>query len=425
MSRRVSLAIVALAVAMLIAAAPAAGADWVGGQVIVGFKGDVGAARAEALVERLGGRVERRLARIGAATVRPRRGHLLSDLRRRLRARGEVRYVERDHFLRKTETPDDPLFARQYALQPGTAGVSATQAWDRRTSCALVAVLDSGVQYDHPDLDPNIWHNSGEIKANGKDDDDNGYVDDYYGADVQDQSGSGGDDEGHGTHVAGVVAGRGDNATGISGVCWSGKVMPVRFMGANGRGSTSDAISGIEYAVHEQAKVINCSFGSSSKSSALEDAIDHAQDKGVLLVVAAGNDGESIDAEPAYPASYTQGNILTVAATTANGSLASFSNFGSKSVDLAAPGDQIESTYPESAYKLLSGTSMAAPFVAGAAAMLRQEEPDMTYKELRSALKDSVEPLPALAGKTVTGGLLDVDRALAAGERSLHTSHTS
>ena len=411
---RVVIAFILLAA--LGSAVPAASAQSVSGRVIVGFGNAVGAGRAQALVEQLGGRVERRLDRVGAVTVRARRGHLLGDVRRRLRGRREVRYVEPDALLATSATPDDPLFVRQYALQPGPGGVSATQAWDRRTSCSLVAVLDSGVQYDHPDIKPNIWHNSKETKANGKDDDRNGYVDDYYGADVVDEKGSGGDDEGHGTHVAGIIAGRGDNATGISGACWSAKIMPIRFMGPSGRGSTSDAIAGIDYAIRMGAKVVNCSFGTSSKSSALEDAVEAAREKGVLLVVAAGNDGDSIESDPTYPASYTQGNIITVAATTADGTLASFSNFGSKSVDLAAPGANIYSTYPESSYKFLDGTSMAAPLVAGAAAMLRKQSSDMTYKELRSALKASVEPLPALAGKTVTGGQLDLLRALSAAE---------
>jgi subtilisin family serine protease len=213
--------------------------------------------------------------------------------------------------------------------------------------------------------------------------------------------------------VAGIVGGRGNNSAGVTGVCWTGKVMPVRFMDDRGRGSTSDAVAGLDYAIHHGAKVVNCSFGSSSKSSALQDAVKAAQDKGVLLVVAAGNDGHSIDAHPVYPASFTNGNLLVVAATTARDTLADFSNYGSKSVDLAAPGDGVQSTYPKSSYRSLSGTSMAAPMVAGAAAMLRAADSSLSYKELRSALKETVDPLPALDGRIVTGGRLDLDRALA------------
>jgi subtilisin family serine protease len=399
-----------IAIVLLLAVgAPGAAAETVPGRLIVGFEPRADIAR---IVERAGATLERRHDRIRAATVRVRRG-TTGDLRRRLLARGGVRYVEPDHILDKSATPDDPLFAAQYALQPGTAGISATQAWDQRTSCALVAVLDSGTQYDHPDLKPNIWHNSQEVKANGKDDDDNGYVDDYYGVNIEKGSGSGGDGDGHGTHVAGIIGGQGDNATGIAGACWKAKIMPIRFMNSSGRGSTSDAVEGLDYAIHEQAKVVNCSFGSSSKSSALDDAIQAAKEKGVLVVVAAGNDGDNIDSSPIYPASYTHGNIITVAATTSTGALASFSNYGAKAVDMAAPGDKIYSTYPTSDYRSLSGTSMAAPYVAASAAMLRSKNPDLTYSQIRSALKASADALPALAGKTVTGARLDLLGALA------------
>ena len=218
--------------------------------------------------------------------------------------------------------------------------------------------------------------------------------------------------EGHGTHVSGIVAGHGNNAVGISGLCWSAKVMPVKFMDSHGRGSTSNAVTGIDYAVKQGAKVINCSFGSSSKSKSLEDEVSYAKKKGVLLVVAAGNDGDDIDSKPTYPASYTSSNIITVAATTQLNQLASFSNYGKSGVDLGAPGDKIVSTYLGSTYKTLSGTSMAAPLVAATAAMLRSQNGDLTYSELRSAIRNHVIATSPLAGKTVSGGQLDVAAAL-------------
>jgi subtilisin family serine protease len=291
--------------------------------------------------------------------------------------------------------------------------VTAPPAWDRRTSCAKVAVLDSGAQYDHPDLKPNIWHNPHEKAGNGKDDDRNGYVDDYYGVNVVSGKLSGSDADGHGTHVAGIIAARGDNGTGVSGACWTGTLIPIRFMNERGRGSVSNAIAGIEYAIDAGAKIINCSFGSSSKSTALRDAVDEAQHAGVLLVVAAGNDGEDLDEHPMYPASLTNGNILTVAATDAGAALASFSSFGRSAVDLGAPGDRIYSTYLQSGYRYLSGTSMAAPLVTAAAAMLRSANSKLTYKQLRSIIRNTVTPNAALAGKTVSGGELDISRALA------------
>ena len=192
------------------------------------------------------------------------------------------------------------------------------------------------------------------------------------------------------------------------------KLVAVKFMNSKGKGSTSDAIDGIDYAVKNGAKIINCSFGSSSKSSALHDSVDYAQDHNALLVVAAGNDGENIDKNPVYPASYTDSNILTVAASTDTDTLASFSNFGSTAVDVAAPGDNIFSTYLGGGYKYLSGTSMAAPYAAGTAALLRKQESDATYGELRKAIRQKVDKPPALNGKVAYDGRLNVQKALAA-----------
>jgi subtilisin family serine protease len=416
--RRGAAAMLVLAAAAVAAPAPAGAAGVVERQLIVGFSDTTSHERATALVAKAGGSIRRRLDGVGALVVRPHTGLVTSALRARLREARGVRYAEPDYLVATSDAvPDDPYYSRQSALQSSPNGISAPQAWATRTSCSLVAVLDSGTQYDHPDLKQNIWHNSKEKAGNGKDDDHNGYVDDYYGFNAEKGTGSGGDADGHGTHVAGIIGAKADNATGVSGACWTAKIMPVRFMNSKGKGATSDAVAGMAYAVHMHAKVINCSFGSSSKSSALEDEIAHAKSAGVLLVVAAGNDGESIESHPAYPAASTYGNILTVAATTSTGALASFSNFGSKSVDLAAPGDDIYSTYPTSAYKSLSGTSMAAPFVAGAAAMLRSQNSELTYSQLRTALKESVVADPALSGKTVTGGRLDLARALAQAHR--------
>jgi subtilisin family serine protease len=401
----------ACSVAVLPAAAHAA-TDAVPNQAIVGFKADTGHARALKLLDGARARIVRDLRGVHAFAVRPKGHRALSTVLRALRRHSRVRYTEPDVYLRTSKTPDDPLFSRQYGLGGGAGGVAATSAWDHRTGCGRVAVLDTGMQLDHPDLTGNIWHNPDEIKGNKKDDDHNGYVDDYYGVDIYDGSGGGADADGHGTHVSGIVAGHGNNALGVAGVCWSASVMPIRFMNANGRGSTSNAVAGIEYAIHEHAKVVNCSFGASSASNALHDAVEDAKKKGVLLVVAAGNDGQSIDKTPEYPASFTFANILTVAATTASGTLASFSNFGSKSVDLAAPGDDVWSTYLGSGYKQLSGTSMAAPFVTAAAAMLRKQDSDLSYGDVKKAIKGSVDRLSALKGKTVTGGRLDLARAL-------------
>ncbi|WCB93662.1 Thermophilic serine proteinase [Baekduia alba] len=386
--------------------------DTVSRQLIARFSSTTAASHASSAAARAGGLVTRRLGSIDAVVVRPRHGIALAALRRALERRRDVRYVEPDVILTKSVTPDDPDLLRQYALGDGTGSISAREAWDKRTSCAKVATLDSGVEYAHPDLKANIWHNPHEIAGNDKDDDHNGYVDDYYGVNIPKGRDSATDDDGHGTHVAGIIGGRTNNATGIAGTCWTTTIVPVRFMDSRGRGSTSDAIAGMQYAAHAGAKVINCSFGAPTASKALHDEIEDVKGKGVLVVVAAGNDGKDLASDPSYPASYADGNIISVAATTADDTLASFSNFDAKGVDLAAPGDSILSTYPTDRYKVLSGTSMAAPFVTAAAAMLRAKDPKASYSEIRQRLLSSVDHLQSLQGKVSSGGRLDLHRAL-------------
>jgi subtilisin family serine protease len=395
-----------------LAPARAGAPDRVGDQLIARFSSPTAAAHAPTAVDHAGGRVMRRLRSIDAVVVRPRGGVALRVLRRALERRRDVRYVERDVVLRKSTTPDDPDLVREYALGSGTGSISAPAAWDIRTSCAKVATLDSGAQYSHPDLKANIWHNPHEIKGNDKDDDHNGYIDDYYGVNIPKGRDSATDDDGHGTHVAGIIGGHGNNATGISGTCWRVSIVAVRFMDSRGRGSTSDAVAGMAYAIHAGAKVINCSFGASTSSRSLHDEIADAKAKGVLVVVAAGNDGADLAADPSYPASYTDGNIISVAATTADDTLASFSNYDAKAVDLAAPGDSIFSTYPTSGYRVLSGTSMAAPFVTAAAAMLRAKDSHLSSTQIRQRLLATVDPVPALEGRTATGGRLDLHRVI-------------
>jgi subtilisin family serine protease len=315
--------------------------------------------------------------------------------------------------MRASKEPDDPQYDVQYALAaPGTGSISAPPAWDTKSSCTKVGVLDTGAQTDHPDLVDNLYVNSADKPNNNKDDDKNGWVDDNIGIDLVAGKGDGEDDNGHGTHVSGIIAAKSNNDTGVSGTCWKGSIVPIKFMDSKGRGSTSDAADGIEYAIKRGIKIINCSFGSTSKSSALQDAVDDAQDKGVLIVVAAGNDGDNIDTEPEYPASFTNSNILTVAASTSSDTLASFSNYGPDSVDVAAPGDNIRSTYLGSTYKNLDGTSMAAPYVSGAAALLKAANSDATYTDLRTALRKKVDKPSALDGKVVYDGRLNVQKAL-------------
>ena len=411
----------ALVLAMLVVAVPAQAAPpAASGRLMVGFKKSVSTDRQQRLLAGLGGRISQRFKSIRGGrlvVVRPRSGRATNALRKRLARSSEVAYAEPDFFLFSSadKTPDDPFYPLQYALidSPDDHDIDAPTAWGTRSSCAKVAILDTGIDTDHPDLKSNVYK-SEDKPNNGKDDDKNGYVDDTYGLNVIKGKGSGEDDNGHGTHVSGIVAGRGNNDVGVSGTCWSSKLLAVKFMNSKGKGSTSDAIAGIDYAVKQGFKIINCSFGSSSKSSSLHDAVDYAQNHNTLLVVAAGNDGENIDKHPLYPASYSDSNILAVAASTSEDGLADFSNFGSAAVDVAAPGDNIYSTYLGGGYRTLSGTSMAAPYVAGVAALLRKQQSDATYGNLRYAIRHKVDKPPALNGKVAYDGRLNAEKALGA-----------
>ncbi len=415
------LAVCAAALALTFSVAPAnAAAPAASDRLLVGFEQGASSERQQEILAALKGRLAKRFAGIrgGRLTVvKPRSGIALALLRKRLAAHPDVAYAEPDftQSLSAVKQPNDPLYPLQWAVSDSPEGhdIDAPAAWAQRTSCAKVAVVDTGVDTDHPDLVPNLYK-SKDKPNNNKDDDKNGYVDDTYGFNAIKGKGSGEDDNGHGTHVSGIVAGRANDSLGVSGICWSAKVMPVKFMNAKGKGSTSDAIAAIQYAVKQGFKIVNCSFGSTSKSSALKDTIDYAQDHKVLMVVAAGNNSQNIDKKPEYPAAYGNSNILTVAATTDTDTLASFSNFGSKAVDVAAPGDTILSTYLGGGYKNLSGTSMASPYAAGLAAMLRKQESDATYGQLRKAIRQYVDKPPALNGKVAYNGRINALKALQA-----------
>ena len=403
----------------LLAASSAAAAPAANGRLLIGFERGVSKDRQERILRAAEGRIAQRFNAIRGGrlvVVRPRSGRKTGALRRRLRNADGIAYAERDFIHEASQakkTPDDPLYTADYGLvdQPDDHDVDAPEAWGMRTGCGKVAILDTGIDTDHPDLRPNL-HKSSDKPNNNKDDDKNGYVDDTYGFNTINGKGSGEDDEGHGTHVAGIVAAHGNNSQGMSGICWSANLLAVKFMNSRGKGSTSNAIEGIEYAVKAGAKVINCSFGSSSKSSALKDAVEYAQDHNTLLVVAAGNNDQNIDKKPSYPASYEDKNILAVAASTSEDKLASFSNFGSEDVDVAAPGDSILSTYPGGGYKTLSGTSMASPLAAGLASMLRKRASNAKPADLRKAIRKKVDKPPALENKVAFDGRMNARKAM-------------
>ena len=346
------------------------------------------------------------------------------------RALPDVEYAEAvfeisaDDFSPSLVTPRDPRFSEQWALandgsRGGTKGadISATTAWSVTTGSdkVVVAVLDSGVDYTHSDLASNIWVRPNSVKP--YEDKELGTIQDLHGYNAIENSADPMDDNGHGTHCAGIIGAEGGNDIGIAGVNWKVQIMPLKFMNAGGYGTTKDAVEAINYVIDRKkagvnVRVISASWGSTQKSRALEDVIRKAYEAGILFVAASGNASTNNDRNPHYPSSYNIPNVISVAALDRNDQLASFSNYGVKSVAIAAPGVDILSTWLGDEYEEKSGTSMATPVVAGVAALVAAHDPKITVDELRTRLLSSVDPLNSLKGKIASGGRVNAAKAL-------------
>ncbi|MCD6338487.1 MAG: S8 family serine peptidase, partial [Verrucomicrobia bacterium] len=291
-------------------------------------------------------------------------------------------------------------------------------AWDLSVGSTnvVVAILDSGIRYTHKDLERQIWHNPDEIPGNGIDDDGNGYVDDVFGVNVIVGSGDPWDDEGHGTHVAGIIGAAANNNYPHVGVAWEVKLMAIKSFDAEGGGFLSDEIEGVMYAVNEGARIINVSSGGYMYDDLELAVYDYANTNGVLVVCAVGNEGNDNDLTPFYPASYDLENIIAVTAIDRADKMPEWANYGRQSVDLAAPGVEIYSCYNESdtSYEVLDGTSMAAPFVSGTAALIFGAFPNADMLEARERILRSTVPVDDLKDRTVTGGRLNAYKALRA-----------
>ena len=324
----------------------------------------------------------------------------------------------------KINLPNDPLFGVQWALRnigqnngKEKADLDALKAWEKTKgkSEIVVAVLDSGVDYTHQDLAANIWHRPDNLPAYK--DDELGTINDQNGFNAADNARDPMDDNGHGTHCAGIVGAEGDNSEGIAGINWNVQIMPLKFLGKGGFGSTKDAIEAINYVIERKKagvniRIISASWGSTQYSRALEDVIRKAGDEGILFVAAAGNNSTDNDRSPHYPSSYKLPNVVSVAALDRFDALASFSNYGIKSVHVAAPGKEIMSTWLKGNYREASGTSMATPYVSGVAALVLSTEPKMPIEKLRERLLKSVDKLDALNGKVESGGRLNAAKAV-------------
>ncbi len=338
-----------------------------------------------------------------------------------------VELVEPNYLFWASDAVNDPGFSQSWGMKnvgqldprgtKGVAGVDvkATGAWEisRGSPEVVVAVIDTGVDFSHPDLAHAAWVNEPEARGKpGVDDDGNGYVDDVNGWDFLANSPAAIDDHGHGTHVAGVIAAQGQNGVGIAGMAWNTKIMALKFLGANGGGSLDEAIKAILYASKMGAVITNNSWGGGGYSQILRETIEEAGRKGSLFVAAAGNSGESSDEVPEYPAAYDSPFIVSVASIDNRGRLSNFSNYGLQAVDIGAPGQNILSTLPGGKMESWSGTSMAAPFVAGAAALVAAHLPGTGPLDWKARLLTTASPLVSLRGKVVSGGYLNAQAAL-------------
>src|SRR5215207_1512404 len=412
--------------------------------VLVRFRAGVSEERRQAIAARLNDRIEDEIESVdGLTSIDDLDGERVEEIVKDYAALPEVEYAEpnfeikldplaadtiRPRFV-SSDTwsgPNDPLLSEQWGLintgqREGKAGadVSAGYAWERTHGSRkfVVAVLDSGVDYTHEDLAANIWHRPADMEMYF--DKELGFVDDFNGFSAVDGSRDPMDENGHGTHCAGIVGAEGDNSKGVAGVNWQVEIMPLKFMGRGGFGSTKDAVEAINYVIERKkagvnVRVISASWGSRQKSRALEDVIRKAGENDILFVAAAGNDHMDADKTPHYPSNYKLPNIIAVAALDRKDQLAGFSNYGATSVHIAAPGREILSTWLDGAYQEHSGTSMATPFVAGVAGLVLSVEPNLSVKELRDRLLSTVDKTDALKGQVSTGGRLNAARAVGA-----------
>src|SRR5213592_2926864 len=372
----------------------------------------------------------------GLQAVRIPPGMRVKDAIEFYRRRPDVLYAEPNWIVDAQVVPSDPSFSSLWGLnntgQNGgipDADIDAPEAWDITTgsSDVVVAVIDTGIDYTHPDLSANMFRNELDCNSNGIDDDGNGHVDDCFGIDTTNNDSDPIDDAtpGHGTHVSGTIGAVGNNAVGVVGVNWAVRLMACKFLGATGSGSTADAIDCLEYVKLMKDRGVNIvatsnSWGGGGFSQALYDAIEAHLQRGILFIAAAGNTnpGSNNDTKPFYPAAYYLPNVIAVADTTRTDALASFSNFGRRTVHLGAPGSEILITTPGNTYSIFSGTSMATPHVTGVAALLAAQDPTRDWRVIKNLILAGGDTLPSLVN-TITQKRLNARGALACSDSTV------
>lgn len=349
---------------------------------------------------------------------------------KRISQNPDVLSVEANVYYYLNAMPDDPDMDKQYGLHntgqtrgKKGADIDAPEAWEINTGSkdVLVGVIDTGIDYSHPDLAPNMWTNPNESgldeegndkRYNGIDDDDNGYIDDYRGWDFVNNDNDPKDDHNHGSHCAGVIGASGDNGVGITGVNWKVSLVGLKIFDSAGGSTTAAILEGVEYATLIGVDISSNSWGGGAYSQGMYNAIKDARDAGILFVAAAGNSGRDADKYVNYPSGYELDNIISVAATDHKDKLAGYSNYGKTTVDVAAPGSDVYSTVTNGRYQKMSGTSMATPHVAGLAALIKSTFPEIDYLGIKSRILKGVDPLPQLKSKLVTGGRINALKSL-------------
>lgn len=402
-------------------------------QLIVRFSDGLSKQDITAIVSKYGALIKEHIEPLNQYVIQLPEGVSVNQAHRWFKRQSEIMQAEPNFLIPVHTNPNDPFFPQQWALnntgQSGgalQADIDILNAWGLEIGSQgiVIAVVDTGVDYRHEDLAPNIWRNPGEISGNGIDDDNNGYVDDIRGWDfVNSDSGFEGEDyavrdndpmdtHGHGTLVAGVAAATGNNGRGITGVTWRSKIMPVRagFKTAGGSGLllSVDAALAIIYAAQNGAHIINLSWGAKYRSAIIEDAINFAAEHGVLILASAGNQNTSL---PLYPGALDNDAVMTVGATDHNDNKASFSNFGTW-VDTFAPGVDIHTTYLNNTYAIGSGTSLSSSLVAGIAALIWSLNPDLTTSTVKKILYTAMKPIDNPLGESVAGGRINAYHSL-------------
>ena len=416
----------ALAAAALLHVSTAALADgeFVPGEIIVKVRGGTTPRAAAAILADADADADEHVADIGDAQIRRLRIRgTVANAIRNLSGNSWVEYAQPNYVLHADLVPNDTNYGQLWGLKntgqvinavAGTPGadISAEAAWNVTTGSAavIVGVVDTGIDYTHPDLGANVWSNPGGV---------GGCAAGTHGFNAILRTCDPADDHYHGTHVSGTIGAVGNNGLGVVGVNWTVKLMGLKFLDAFGSGTTADAIAAIDFAVQariagQNVRVLSNSWGGGAFSQALLDEINKANANDILFVAAAGNSAANNDVVPHYPSSYNTPNMVAVAATDNNDNIASFSNFGATSVHLGAPGVDILSTQPGGLYQFLSGTSMATPHVSGTAALVLAKTPTLTTAQVKSALLNNVDPNASLAGRTTTGGRLNAAKAVGA-----------